>query len=518
MNPLLVGKNITLRINVPKEVLIEEIKERRECIISDEGYILVDNGKHTGRAPKDRYIVINRQSIEVEWNNINQPISQTVFNKHLNAAIKYIENKDLYLNQCHAGSDAVNSLKLDVITDTAWQSLFSSYAFLNSDLEGPEDFTIISLSKMNPAKYVRGYDSEVFVGIDFEKRIVLILGTNYAGEIKKSVFSIMNYLLPARNVFPMHCSANISSRGKTSLFFGLSGTGKTTLSIVDGTKLIGDDEHAWTDKGVFNFEGASYAKIDGLTKDSNDVIWDALSKDVIIENSSMKLPVDFEDLSVSTNIRATVPITNFPELAEDLKGDHPSTIFFLSADAFGVLPPISKLTASQAMYYYMSGYTSKIPGTEVGISEPKVVFSECFAAPFIPRNAYEYAKLLRDKIQEHNIPVYLVNTGWIGNKYPEGKRIPLKYTKRMVAAAITEELLEAKYKKEKYFGLRVPEEIKGIPSEILHPERLWVDLNKYEVTAKNLVNEFHENFYKFEQVPQYDYLVKTGAPKGDQKK
>jgi len=490
------------KFQLSQDELIAEIIERNEALVNSEKVVIVDNGEYVGRSPKDRFIVNNSSANNIHWNNINQPIEQDVFDKIFNKAVKYMESKDMYLFKGYAGSDEKYRLSLDVLTEKAWQSLFSRQIFLRPTEDELKthrgEFTVIALPDMKVDPEMDEVHSDVFIGMDFSKRIVLIIGTCYGGEIKKSIFGVMNYILPDMGVFPMHCSANTDDFERTALFFGLSGTGKTTLSMDPEKLLVGDDEHGWTSEGIFNFEGGSYAKIDGLTLEKDPVIYNLINEGTIVENAVVKENLDFEDTSVSQNIRAVIQVEKIETRKPDLMAGHPKAIIFLSADAYGVLPPISKLSADQIIYYFMSGYTSKIPGTERGVAEPIAVFSECFGAPFMPRAAIEYANMLNDKVTKYNIPVFLINTGWYGGKYGIGKRINLKYTRRMVEAAINGELENVKFDVNNEFGLASPESIEGVPTDLLTPSMMWSDKEEYEQTVVDLRNKFKVNFEKFE--------------------
>jgi len=403
-----------------------------------------------------------------------------------------------------------------VLTEKAWQNLFAQRIFripTEEDLNHHDNpFTVIALPDFKVDPIIDKVNSDVFIGVNFEDRIVLIIGTSYAGEIKKSIFGVLNYLLPEEGVFPMHCSANTDKEDKTALFFGLSGTGKTTLSMDPIKLLVGDDEHGWTDEGVYNFEGGSYAKVDGLTLEKDPVIFNLINDGAIVENAVVKEDLDFEDTSVSQNIRATIGMMRIDSRKKDLRAGHPRAIIFLSADAYGVIPPISRLTHEQAMYYFMSGYTSKIPGTERGVTEPKAVFSECFGAPFMPRSAIEYAKMLKEKIDKHNIPVYLINTGWCAGVYGIGERIKLKYTRRMVDAAINGELNESDFSTDNRFNLEVPIKVEGVPTDLLTPEKMWTSINDFKDTVEGLIKKFKSNFSKFENLDGIDDIINKGQP------
>ncbi|QVK21351.1 phosphoenolpyruvate carboxykinase (ATP) [Mycoplasmatota bacterium] len=500
-----------------QDELIEIIKNKKEALVNKDNVVIVDNGEYTGRSPKDRFIVKSKSAPNVAWNDINQPISKDIFDNILSKAIKYMEDKELYLFKGFAGADVKHRLFIDVLTEKAWHNLFAKQIFIRPNerelkVHNPE-FTVICLPDFKVDPVVDKVNSDVFIGVNFEDKIVLICGTSYGGEIKKSIFGVLNYLLPEAGVFPMHCSANTDSSDRTALFFGLSGTGKTTLSMDPVKLLVGDDEHGWTDKGIYNFEGGSYAKVDGLTYEKDPVIFDLINEGTIVENAVVQEILDFEDTSVSQNIRAVIQVDKIDTRKEDLMAGHPKAIIFLSADAYGVIPPISKLTNEQAMYYFMSGYTSKIPGTERGVAEPITVFSECFGAPFMPRAAIEYATMLRNKIEEYDIPVYLINTGWYGGKYGTGKRIKLKYTRRMVDAAINGELSDIEFTSDNEFNLAVPIYIEGVPTDLLTPEKMWVNNVEYKDTVNGLIKQFKSNFSKFEDLDGINDVITKGQPR-----
>jgi phosphoenolpyruvate carboxykinase (ATP) len=392
-----------------------------------------------------------------------------------------------------------------VINDRVWQNLFGRYLFIrptNEELENHEpEFTILCINDFVAVPDVDGTRTDVFILIDLTKKIVLIGGTQYAGEMKKSMFGVMNFLLPGSGIFPMHCSANTGDHGDTTLFFGLSGTGKTTLSADPNRKLIGDDEHGWSDNGTFNFEGGCYAKCINLSQEAEPEIWNAIRPGAVLENVILNDNIpDYDDNTLTENTRVAYPLDYIPGAVIPSTGGHPKVIVFLTADALGVLPPVSRLTKESAMYHFMSGYTSKLAGTERGIKEPKSVFSECFGAPFMPRPASVYAKLLGEKINQHNTVVYLVNTGWSGGPYGIGKRIKIKYSRAMITAALSGKLDSVKYRHDDTFNLDIPTAIDDVPSEVLDPKNTWIDKEAYDASAKKLSQMFVENFKKFENV------------------
>ena len=494
--------------NLTPEELIKVSVEKNEGIMTSTGSLSVKTGKYTGRSPDDRFIVYDDLTHDtVDWGKINHQFPVGKFDKIFEKMKKFVDGKELYIFDGFVGADPENRLSIRVINDHAWQSLFARQLFIRpsaAELDSHEpEFTVMCINDFEAIPEVDGTNSNVFILIDLTKKIVLIGGTSYAGEMKKSMFGVMNYILPSRKVFPMHCSANIGKDGDTALFFGLSGTGKTTLSADPNRKLIGDDEHGWSEKGSFNFEGGCYAKCINLSEEAEPQIWNAIKSGAVLENVVIEketLKPDFDDNSLTENTRAAYPLDYIPGAVIPSVGTHPNVIVFLTADALGVLPPVSKLTKEGAMYHFMSGYTSKLAGTERGIKEPKAVFSECFGAPFMPRPASVYAKMLGEKINEHNTVVYLINTGWSGGPYGVGKRIKIKYSRAMVTAALTGKLDSVKYRHDDLFNLDIPTECPDVPAEILDPKNTWHDKDSYELSAKKLAHMFVDNFKKFKEV------------------
>jgi len=492
--------------NQSVEELVKLAVERKEGVVNSTGSISVNTGKFTGRSPDDRFIVFDDKTRNtIDWGKINHQFPSDKFEKLLEKMKNFVENKELYVFDGFVGADPEARLPIRVINDHVWQSMFSRNLFIRptkEELENHEpEFTILCINDFVADPETDGTRTDVFILIDLTRKIVLIGGTEYAGEIKKSLFSVMNFLLPERRIFPMHCSANIGEKGDTALFFGLSGTGKTTLSADPNRKLIGDDEHGWSDNGTFNFEGGCYAKCINLSQEAEPEIWGAIKSGAVLENVVLKDNVpDYDDPTLTENTRVAYPLDFIPGAVIPSVGGNPKVIVFLTADALGVLPPISRLTKEGAMFHFMSGYTSKLAGTERGIKEPKSVFSECFGAPFMPRPASDYAKLLGDKINHHNTVVYLVNTGWSGGPYGVGNRINIKYSRAMVTAALSGALDVVKYRHDDLFNLDIPTEVEGVPSEILDPKNTWTDKDSYDKSAKKLAHMFIENFEKFENV------------------
>ena len=512
INPSKVYRNLSVTD------LVEIAVQKNEGIVTSTGSLSVKTGKYTGRSPDDRYIVYDDETHEnVDWGKINHQFPTGKFDKIFEKMKKYVEGKELFVFDGFAGADIENRLPIRIFTDHAWQSLFARQLFVrpsSAELETHDpEFTVMSLNDFEAIPEVDGTNSNVFILINLSKKLVLICGTSYAGEIKKSIFSVMNYILPARGVFPMHCSANIGKDGDTSLFFGLSGTGKTSLSADPNRMLIGDDEHGWSDKGTFNFEGGCYAKCINLNEEAEPQIWNAIKSGAVLENvviEKQTLKPDFNDSRLTENTRAAYPLEYIPGAVIPSVGEHPKVVVFLTADARGVLPPVSKLTKEGAMFHFMSGYTSKLAGTERGIKEPKAVFSECFAAPFMPRHASVYAKMLGEKIIKHNTVVYLINTGWSGGPYGVGDRIKIQYSRAMVTAALTGALDIVKYTHNDLFNLDIPTECPNVPSEILDPKNTWIDKDSYDLSARKLAQMFIDNFEKFKNVSQD---IKNAGPK-----
>jgi phosphoenolpyruvate carboxykinase (ATP) len=492
--------------NLSVDDLVQTAVARNEGVINSTGSLSVNTGKYTGRSPDDRFIVYDDKTRNtIDWGKINHQFQSDKFEKILEKMKHFVDGKDLFVFDGFVGADKENQLSIRVINDHVWQSLFARQLFIRPSKEELEnhkpEFTVMCINDFEAIPKVDGTTSNVFILIDLTRKIVLIGGTQYAGEMKKSMFGVMNFLLPDRGVFPMHCSANIGKSGDTALFFGLSGTGKTTLSADPNRRLIGDDEHGWSDNSIFNFEGGCYAKCINLSQDAEPEIWNAIKPGAVLENVVLhdNIP-DYDDNSLTENTRVAYPLDYIPGAVIPSVGGHPKVIVFLTADALGVLPPISRLTKEGAMYHFMSGYTSKLAGTERGIKEPKSVFSECFGAPFMPRPASVYAKILGEKINKHNAVVYLVNTGWSGGPYGIGTRIKIKYSRAMVTAALTGALDIVKYRHDDLFNLDIPIDVPDIPSEILDPKNTWLDKDSYELSAKKLAQMFVENFKKFQNV------------------
>ncbi len=494
--------------NLTTPILYEQIIRRREGLLSHLGPVVVRTGSFTGRSPNDKFIVKEPTSEhEIWWGDVNRPFSEEKFNQIWYRMQAYLQGNDIFVQDCYVGADEKHRIPLRVITEYAWHSLFARNMFIrildeNELKNHVPEYTIIDLPKFHAVPELDGTNSEAFILVNFKEKLILIGGTSYAGEIKKSAFTVMNYLLPKKNILSMHCSANVGPKGDTAIFFGLSGTGKTTLSTDPNRALIGDDEHGWSEDGVFNFEGGCYAKVIRLSPEAEPEIWETTRKfGTILENvaidSYWRRP-DFNDSTFTENTRASYPITHLENIIEEGKAGHPRNIVFLTADAFGVLPPISRLTPEQAMYHFLSGYTAKVAGTERGVTEPQATFSTCFGAPFMPQHPSVYAKLLGEKIKKHEVKCWLVNTGWTGGPYGVGHRMEIKYTRAMLNAALDGKLDDVPYVEDSIFKVHVPTECPGVPNEVLIPENTWDDKQAYREKAKELAAKFAENFKQYE--------------------
>lgn len=508
LNELLQQNNVHVQLSVPQ--LVEKVLRRNEGLLTSTGAVCATTGTYTGRSPKDKYIVKERSSKnKIDWGPINQAISEEAFDRLYSKVLDHLKEKDeVFVFKGYAGADKNSQLPIQVINEYAWHNLFAHQLFIRPTAEElvthQAQFTVISAPDFKADPAVDGTKSETFIIISFERKTVLIGGTEYAGEIKKSIFSIMNYLLPENGILPMHCSANVGQEGDVALFFGLSGTGKTTLSADPHRRLIGDDEHGWSSNGVFNIEGGCYAKCINLSYEKEPQIFDAIRFGSVLENvvlDSETRTADYDDGSLTENTRAAYPIQAIDNIVDPSIAGHPNAIVFLTADAFGVLPPISKLTKEQAMYHFLSGYTSKLAGTERGVTSPEATFSTCFGSPFLPLPATRYAEMLGEKIDEHNAQVYLVNTGWTGGEYGVGSRMKLSFTRAMVQAALEGELNHVETIQDQYFGLNIPLHVPGVPDEVLLPHKTWSDEKAYENKAKELAEKFKKNFEKFTNVP-----------------
>jgi phosphoenolpyruvate carboxykinase (ATP) len=489
--------------------------------ISLGGPMVVNTAPYTGRSPGDKFVVRD-DSVEdrVAWGTVNAPLAPAVFEALLERVIAYLAARPLYVEDLNGGTDPRYRLPIRVVTESPWSALFARNMFVRIEdaaalrAHRPE-FTLVHAPFFSAEPERDGTRSEAFVMINFARKVILIGGTRYAGEMKKSVFTILNYLLPLQGVLPMHCSANVGADGDVALFFGLSGTGKTTLSADRDRPLIGDDEHGWSDNGVFNFEGGCYAKVIRLNADHEPEIYETtrtfgtILENVVLDDDSRTLDLDSDE--ITENTRAAYPITHLPNIVADGRAGHPHNIVFLTADAFGVLPPISRLTADQAKYYFLSGYTAKVAGTERGIKEPQATFSACFGEPFLPLHPNEYAKMLGDRIQQHGPAVWLINTGWTAGPYGEGHRIEIPHTRAMIRAALSGQVDESSLVPHPVFGVRVPREVPGVPGGILDPRSTWSDPAAYDRQAAELAKMFRDNFERY--ADQVSDSVKAVAPR-----
>ena len=486
--------------------LVEAALRRGESVLAARGSLVSETGKRTGRSPKDKFTVKDAITADkVAWGAVNQPFPAEKFDALYERVLDYLRDKELFVQDLFCGADPKYRLPIQVINQYAWHNLFVRQLFLRPTAEELKahkpEFTIVSAPGFLADPKRDGTNSEVFVIVNFTKRLVLIGGTQYAGEMKKSIFGVMNFVLPQRDVFPMHCSANIGEDGVTALFFGLSGTGKTTLSADPTRRLIGDDEHGWSANGVFNFEGGCYAKCIRLSEKNEPQIWNALHFGSVLENVVLdpitRIP-NYDDDSKTENTRAAYPVEFIDNAVIPGFGGHPKNVVFLTADAFGVLPPVSKLTPEQAMFHFMSGYTAKVAGTEAGVTEPQATFSTCFGAPFMPLPPKTYAEMLGRRLREHNAQCWLVNTGWQGGPYGVGKRMSLPYTRAMVNALVEGKLANVEFETEASFGFSIPKSVPGVPSELLNPRNSWKDKAAYDKMAADLSGRFAKNFEQFD--------------------
>ncbi|MGI6696320.1 MAG: phosphoenolpyruvate carboxykinase (ATP) [Christensenellales bacterium] len=494
--------------NLPAATLVEQALIRREGLLSETGALCVKTGKYTGRSPEDRFIVDEPQThSQIDWGKVNKPVSPEVFDRLHQKICAYLENRDIFVFDGHAGADPAYRQNIRVINELASQNLFIHQLLLRPEADElrhfEPDFTIIAAPGLKCEPALDGVNSEAAIIIHFSRRMVLIAGSAYAGEIKKSIFSIMNYVLPLKGVLSMHCSANVGEAGDSALFFGLSGTGKTTLSADPKRRLIGDDEHGWNDVGIFNIEGGCYAKCINLSKEHEPDIHAAIRFGALVENVVMDPEtrvLDFFDDALTENTRAGYPVEYIPNALIPGIAGHPDSIIFLTADAFGVLPPVSILTPEGAMYHYLSGYTAKLSGTERGVNEPVATFSACFGAPFLPLAPAVYAKLLGEKIRQHKARAYLVNTGWSGGPYGVGSRIKLPLTRAMVSACLNGSLHGAATRHDPLFNLDIPLSCPGVPDSLLDPRATWHDQAAYDNAAQNLASLFVKNSAQFTDV------------------
>lgn len=498
-------KNVYWNLTTPG--LYEEALKRNEGILAHLGPLVVRTGQYTGRSPNDKFIVEEASSKDkIWWGKINRPFDEDRYEELDRRMASYLQGKDVFVQDCFCGADPEYKMSVRIITQYAWHSLFAHNMFIQPEAEElvnfKPEFIVVDCPGFSADTEIDQTNSDVFILVNFGKRKVIIGGTEYAGEIKKSVFTAMNYFLPLKNVMTMHCSANIGKDGNSAVFFGLSGTGKTTLSADSSRTLIGDDEHGWSDNGIFNFEGGCYAKVIRLSQEAEPEIYETTRKfGTILENVGINTDsrrLDLNDATLTENTRAAYPITHIPNASDNGMGDHPKNIIFLTADAFGILPPISKLTPEQAMYHFLSGYTAKVAGTERGVTEPQATFSSCFGAPFMAQHPHIYAELLGKKIEKYNVNCWLINTGWTGGSFGKGQRIKIKYTRAMVNAALNGYLSEVDFQKDPVFDMQIPINCQDVPDEVLIPRNTWEDKQAYDDQAKKLARMFKENFIQFE--------------------
>ena len=494
--------------NLPPAEIYEHALARGEGRMAHMGGFCATTTPHTGRSPNDKFTVREGETEEtVDWGNVNVPFSADDFERLRADVVAHLDSRELYVRDVRAGADTAHALNVRVVSESAWHSLFVYNMFLRPDLdelEGMEPgFTVLHAPELEADPERHGTRTTTAVVVSFSRREVLVVGTRYAGEIKKSIFSVLNYLYPASGVLPMHCSANVGEDGDVALFFGLSGTGKTTLSADPERGLVGDDEHGWTDDGIFNFEGGCYAKVINLSPEREPEIYEAtrmfgtIMENVVLNENTRKVLYDADH--VTENTRASYPIHYIPNAVIPGQAGHPSNVVFLTCDAFGVMPPIARLTPAQAMYHFLSGYTAKVAGTERGITDPKAAFSACFGAPFLPRRPSEYAHMLGERLRKHDARVWLVNTGWTGGPHGVGERMKLDHTRTMLRAALSGRLDGVETWTDPHFGLEVPRTVPDVPDQVLSPRDTWDDPAAYDAQATKLADMFRENFAKYAQ-------------------
>ncbi len=506
--------------NLTTEELVAKALERNEGVIASSGALAADTGEFTGRSPKDKFLVKDNLTAETAWwGTVNQPFESAAFDALLNKVINHMGGKELFVRNAYACADSTYRLNIQVVTESAYQNLFAKHLFLRPTAEeistAPTEWIIVASPSFKADPAVDGTRQHNFTIVNMSRKIILIGGSGYTGEIKKGIFGVLNYILPQeKGVLSMHCSANIGAEGDTAIFFGLSGTGKTTLSADPNRKLIGDDEHGWGANSVFNFEGGCYAKCVNLTEEKEPQIWNAIQSGSLVENVRFRdggNEVDYDNISVTENTRAAYPIDYIDNIAVPSVGDAPKNIFFLTADAFGVLPPISKLTTGQAMYHFISGYTAKVAGTEAGVTEPQATFSACFGQAFLPLHPTKYAKMLGEKLEANpNVNVWLINTGWTGGPYGVGSRMKLSYTRAMITAAL-EGNLNVSFTAHPTFGVLMPDSCPNVPAELLHPRNTWNDKSAYDAQCNKLAVLFNDNFKKFAEGASEEII--QAAPK-----
>lgn len=498
-------KQPNVRVNLVAKELVQEALKRGEGVLAKNGALVVTTGARTGRSPNDRFFVKTPEvKTTIDWGKTNKPFDPKKFDALLEKVTDHLKSREIFVHDGYACADPSRRFTIRTVTELAWHNLFTTQLFLRfapgKKIGDSPDMTILCAPGFRADPAADGTNSEAFILLNFEKRIILIGGAQYAGEMKKSIFTTLNYLLPGRDILTMHCSANVGPKKDVALFFGLSGTGKTTLSADPQRGLIGDDEHAWNSRGVFNIEGGCYAKCIRLSRDLEPQIWKAIREGTVLENVVIDPKtgaLDFNSDALTENTRAAYPIEYIDDAVISGMGGHPKVIFFLTADAFGVLPPVAKLNPEEAMVHFLSGYTAKLAGTETGVKDPQATFSACFGAPFLPRPAKFYAKMFGEKIRKYNVPVYLINTGWQGGPYGVGRRISLPRTRAMIHACLSGEIQKAVFKTVPQFHLSIPTECPGVPADILDPSRSWSDKQAYAAQAAKLAGLFEQNFAKF---------------------
>jgi len=502
--------------NLSPADLVEHTLRKRQGVLTDTGALMCDTGKFTGRSPKDRYVVKDQITADkVWWGDINRPYDPQAFHSLSQKMMHFLSEKELYVRDVFVGADPEHAFKLRIVNTLPWQNLFCHNMFIAPTEEQLVDFEpdylIVAAPEYKATPAVDATCSENFSILNLSEKMILIGGSAYTGEIKKGVFSVLNFILPVeRGVMPMHCSANMNEEGETAIFFGLSGTGKTTLSADPDRRLIGDDEHGWTANGIFNFEGGCYAKVIGLSQEKEPQIWNAIRFGALLENTRFfagTKQVDFNNKAVTENTRVSYPLQHVEGAVDPSIGNTPNHIFFLTCDAYGVLPPISKLTKGQAMYHFISGYTAKVAGTEAGINEPQAVFSACFGAPFMPLHPTAYAEMLGKKMEENQVSVWLVNTGWTGGEFGVGNRMKLPYTRSMIGAALNGTLEKETFVQHPIFGVSMPKHCPGVPEGLLNPEKTWEDKAAYQQKAMELAAAFVQNFDKFRDYANGEILA-----------
>ena len=508
------------RWNLTEAQLVERAIQQQEGHLTSDGALVVKTGKYTGRSPRDRFIVCDETTESaVDWGAVNKKILPEQFERLYDRIKQYLNGKEVFVQDCFGGAHEEYALPIRVVSELAWHSLFAKQLFVRPDPSSTSnhnpEFTVVCVPGVTADPATDGTNSEAFICLSFTRKMVIIGGTLYAGEMKKAIFSVLNFLLPERGVFPMHCSANVGADDQSALFFGLSGTGKTTLSADPDRRLVGDDEHGWSDTGIFNFEGGCYAKCIRLSKENEPQIWSAIRFGAVVENvvydPSTRI-VDFDDASITENTRVAYPVEFIDNALVPGVAGHPSNVVFLTADAFGVLPPVSRLTPDQAMYHFMSGYTAKVAGTERGLgNEPAATFSACFGSPFLPRKPSCYAEMLGARLRKHQATCWLVNTGWVGGGFGVGKRMDLPYTRAMLAAALSGALDNADFVPHPIFGVTVPRSCPGVPGDKLDPRAMWADSATYDEAAVGLSRRFQENFAGFSAAPEQ---IRQAGPTG----